>query len=315
MALPIEEAVSRWLIDDYQKGAISNKRLQEEIASLYKKEMYKGERILNIKTKTPGNEQFRRCISRLEISGVIDYPGMKLLDPLSFRYLIVKPFSKASTEELLCSIYNYGYISHLSAMAWYGVTDRIPKLIYFTTCSQKMWKEKSLSEITERIGSLSVAKNFMPVFPISGEHFGKEVIVISTSNYLVPRENERGVRVRDIGNLFLDMLKNPNRCGGESHVISVFFEHAEIFQRQIIKAADKYGTAIDQARVGFFFEKVLEKDIPIIKKWKDSKSNQRGSSRLFIANGEFHSHYDSEWNLSINNKDLYGFAENGSRLG
>ncbi|GAB2731523.1 MULTISPECIES: hypothetical protein [Halomonas] len=308
MPISIEDALSSWLINDYGKGAISRKRLHEEIFMLYKKREYKGERITKIQIKTPRTEQFHRYTERLEIAGVIEADDKKSFFHKESKFYRVLSNKKSPTASLLCAVYPYAYISDLSAMQWYGITNRIPKVIYLTACNKKEWRNLGRAEVIERTGHPGAAEDFIPTYPVSGRHFGKSVYVSVKSNPKDPREGDEGVRVQDIGELFIDMLRNPEKCGGEQHVIDVYLEYAPSFKRRIIKYVNDYGRAIDKARVGFILGTVLGVESSDIDRWKSEKSNQRGGSRVLFPKSEYEEIYSPEWNISINYSELQKYG-------
>lgn len=309
MTISLDAALSRWLINEYKGSAISSKRLMEVIYHLYCTKNFDGLRVTSISKKTPSSREYYRYISRLEDSGVIKSGNTNSSAPISPFYIINTP-TKKSTLEMICSIFPYGYISYLSAMSWYGITDRIPKKTYFTSPSRALWTSKSIAEISERIGSKSASKEFTPAFPTSSVYFGKELYVSTTSNFIEPREADGGVRIQDIGDLFIDMLKHPDRCGGEEHVIDVFMEHAFTFRRKIINKVNQNGSAIDKARIGFILQDVLNIDSNVISSWMSEKSNSRGSSRVLSPKRDFSSVYSENWNMSINIERLEKYGKN-----
>ncbi len=304
MPISMEDALSHWVINDYGKGAISKKRLYEEIFYLYKKREYKGEKITKIVIRTPRIEQFRRYVSRLEIAGIIAAEKENSFFHQDSKFYRVLTEKSSSIESNLCSVYPYGYISHLSAMHWYGITDRIPKVIYFTSCSKNEWKNIAKAEITERIGSPTQAEDFIPTFPVSENHFGKMVFVSIKKDPKRPKEGDNGITIQDIGELFIDMLRYPESCGGHQHVIDTYIEYGATFKRKIISYTNNFGKAIDKARIGFIFNSVLGIDSQEIENWKQEKSNQRGGSRVLFPGKEYAETYSQEWNLSINYNEL-----------
>jgi len=309
MPIKIEDALSQWLINDYSKGAISKKRLYEEIYTLYRKREYKGEKITKIQISAPKTEQFHRYTQRLEIAGIIEPVNGKSFFHQDSKFYYVSSSKKVPEFSLLCSVYPYGYISHISAMQWYGITDRIPKIIYFTTYTKKEWRDRLRAEITERISSsLSTAEEFIPTYPNSGRHFTRDVQISVKKNPKMPNEVDEGIRIQDIGELFLDMFRSPEKCGGEQHVLDTFLEYAPSFKKKIIQYVDIFGTSIDKARMGFMLGSVIGVNSDKIEAWKYEKSNQRGGSRVLFPGRDFDRNYSSEWNLSINYSELHKYG-------
>ncbi|WP_223162085.1 hypothetical protein, partial [Salinicola endophyticus] len=304
MPILVADALADWLLNDYPNSAIHKRMLHERILILYKEREYKGEKISNIQNKFPSSAQITNYIEKLERSGVINPEGEKSFFHRESRFYIITAKPPSSTEEALCSIFPYGYISYITAMQWYSITDRLPKVVYYTTCSKEEWRKRYLAETLDRTGLHSYAKDLIPAFPISGKYFGKQVHVSTTKNYREPREGESGIRVQEIGELFTCMLKKPQWCGGSTHVVDVYMEYGKVFKNKIIKYVDQYGGAIDKARVGFLLETVMGVKSKTIEEWKKEKGNERGSSRVLFPGEEFSKVYSPDWNLSINIEEL-----------
>lgn len=307
MLLSISDAVSDWLINSYNKGAINRGRLYEEIFSLYSLKEYNGKKI-NIRKQGPAtNKEYYACINKLIDAGLVESEKGKEL--YHSAYFLINPLAKKmSPNELACAAYPYGYISYLSAMHWYGITDRLPKVIYFTTCKRNEWSSTAYAQIIDRISSPSYARHFLPIFPKSGLFTGRKLVISSVIHFIQPKEAENGIRIQDIGDLFLDMLREPDRCGGIDHVIDVFMEHATSFRKKIIDRTNIHGSDIDKARMGFLLNTVLGIDSPIIEKWKEEASNKRGGSRKLVSNAKFDSIFSVDWSISINYERLYKYG-------
>lgn len=310
MPIKIEEAIADWLIDDYKKPGLNRKRLEEEIYKIYVEKEYKGERV-QVRTDNPRGVQFRSCIERLERLSVIepiDKPGGPWFLHEESNYYLVSPYKEKPYAEIVCSLYPYGFIAYITAMSWYGITDRIPKKIYYTSPSRSLWKKKSTEDITERIGHYAKSLDFVPFFPKEMRVSGYYLVAMETKNYIEPLEAEGGVRVTEIGQLFIDMTRRPEFSGGESHVIEVYSEYGYAFRKKIIKQLMKVGTSIDKARVCFLLENVCGVSSSQIEEWKLEQSGKRGGSRKFSHRNGFSSCYSSSWGISLNVKEIEGYG-------
>ena len=74
-----------------------------------------------------------------------------------------------------------------------------------------------------------------------------------------------GVRVATIGRTFLDMVREPELCGGILHVIDVYRSQAAQYLSLIIDDAERHGTAIDKVRLGFLLTEVCHSAISFAK--------------------------------------------------
>ena len=137
MPILVADALADWLLNDYPKSAIHKRMLHERIFMLYKEREYKGEKVANIIKKFPSSEQITNYIENLEKSGVISPEGEKSFFHRESRFYIITAKPPSSTEETICAIFPYGYISYISAMHWYSITDRLPKVIYYITCTKE----------------------------------------------------------------------------------------------------------------------------------------------------------------------------------
>ena len=127
------------------------------------------------------------------------------------------------------------------------------------------------------------------------------------SKFIEPKTASDGVRVQDIGFLFIDMLRYPDFCGGFDHVLDVFEDCAFIYQNAKLNAANTIGSDIDKERIGFLFEKKLGLHSNILEEWKPKM--QRGGSRKLVVNKPFDSCYDDLWAISINHKELHKYGQ------
>lgn len=94
------------------------------------------------------------------------------------------------------------------------------------------------------------------------------------------------VRVQNITNLLIDMMRYPQYCGGFI-VIEVYQKHLDKYLNDLIKHLDNQGTVIDKARFGFVLEKCLGLDLDILRIWKLEQLNKRGGSRKLVFTLEF----------------------------
>jgi len=60
------------------------------------------------------------------------------------------------------------------------------------------------------------------------------------------------------------MLKNPDLCGGMSHVMDVFEEYGEKYLRLITNEIDKNGAPIDKVRTGYILDECLGIDNKVV---------------------------------------------------
>ena len=323
----VSELIEKWLLDDYPYIAVNKRRITEQINIIYRDKSYAGIPASRIRNSSPKNEQIASTIQDLIYRGVMEPENKYNFDDDEKKFLSLETnirgtfFSNRipehfliskknidSREQIICSIFPYGYISHISAMRWYGITDRLPKEVYYTALSKEQWKKRSLIEITTRMGNNIKANEFIPTYPRNEIYFGRRLIVTSKEINSLPLENSLGVRVQNVGELFNSMFSKTDYCGGQQHVIDVFKEHGDSVKNTVIKYVDRFGSKIDKARIGFMYSRVLDVESEIIEKWKIESQKTRGSSKKLFSNAPFCSAYCEEWNLSLNTH-IEGFSD------
>jgi len=304
----IEEALTTWVLDEYPYSAITKETLALQIYIFYKTKVYKNERISQIRKPKAGNGDFENNISKLLRSGVLtrieesDYMyNHPYLRGGFYDVFTIKGKREYSNQEIICSTYPYGYLSYISAMEWHGITDKIPNIIRFTTCPSSVWKEKSLASLKkEDIEDVDKDK-FIPRFPRTTKIQGMEVLVSQETSFTPPlKARESPVKVSNIGKTFIDMLRKPEYCGGDEHVLEVYLEHGEKYAGLIIKNLEKFGRTIDIARAGFILDKMLGVKDERLDFWKKESSKTRGSSKVLSKNKPFSEVFDQDWSLSLN---------------
>ncbi|HBX3841750.1 TPA: hypothetical protein MHZ72_29435, partial [Klebsiella pneumoniae subsp. pneumoniae] len=123
-----------------------------------------------------------------------------------YEVFFVKGNDGSPENDIVCSTYPYGYLSYLSAMDWHNITDKIPKIIHFTTCRSEQWKNKFYHDFQKDNPDIDEAKQFMPRFPRNSEVNGIKIIVTQETNYVEPMKARNSpVRVSSIGKTFMDM--------------------------------------------------------------------------------------------------------------
>lgn len=204
---------------------------------------------------------------------------------------------------VICSIDPFCYLSHLSAMEFHGLTDRMPEQIYVSTPATTDWTafaaERMAKDLGEdwgdyrasglpRLGRTTVSKlGKRPVHRYASIHQGAFRSI-----------KDSPVRVATLGRTFLDMLREPGLCGGIAHVLQVFKEHAAASKRLIFDELDQHGTKIDKVRAGFILEDICQLRDPRIDAWVEFAA--RGGSRKLDASADYEPKFSERWMLSIN---------------
>ncbi len=206
-------------------------------------------------------------------------------------------------EEVACSIDPFSFISHLSAMAFHGLTDRMPQILCLSTPPQKEWQKFAAEKMQKDLkSSLETYKQYeLPVLTrIRFDKIQKKAVQSYSSIHLGAYKSIRNknLRISTIGRTFLDMLKMPDLCGGIYHVLDVYREHAEPYLKLIIDEVDRHGRPVDKVRAGFILEEICGLSHAEIDKWQQFAA--RGGSRKLDAAEEYSASFSEKWCLSIN---------------
>lgn len=300
----IEEALTSWVLDDYPYSVITKENIALQIFRFYLDKNYKGERIQQIRKDYAAPKDYENNILKLQRSGVlspIDSGGSPFSRNQLQECYVIKGKPAYTPQEIVCALYPYGYISHLSAMEWHGLTDKIPVDVYFTTCSATDWRHRAVEQINIENAHLFDLRHFTAKYPKNIKIDGRPILISSETSYVEPLEvSASPLRVSTVGKTFIDMLRDPQKSGGEEHVLEVFLEHGKKYSSLIISALEKYGRKIDRARTGFVLEKMVGIRNSKLEALRLESSKTRGSSKVLSPNRPFSSEYDEEWSLSLN---------------
>lgn len=215
--------------------------------------------------------------------------------------------SDCSAEEIIGIIEPFGYISHLSAMARYGLTDRRSKALQLTLPDTKMGKELWRREFFEKDYTEEERKSLdrsQIISPSPRSNFPEKVrgqeISIKRTAHLASSQSIRGslARIETVGQVFASMLEDPDLCGGMKHVVEVWEEHAKVYLNDIIEAVEARPKGITKVRAGYLLNEMLGIQDSRIESW--TQYAQRGGSRLLDPSSPFESTFSEKWMLSLN---------------
>jgi len=277
------------VVTEYQLGLI--------VFSLYKTKIYAGES-LPLQKDLAERQDFNKYLRALWEEGVLD----------SHRHLPGSVYSLLGrtdweVNEAVCTIDPFCYISHLSAMAYHGLTDRFPSKLYISSPSPKAWKDYAIQRMELDLGDdyQAYTRNNLPrLIRTQLKKMGKTDINRYSSKHLGAYKKVQGkvLRVSTIGRTFLDMLRNPELCGGIKHVLEIYEQSAPKYLRLITDEITQHGQPIDKVRAGYILEERLEISNDVVESWAGQA--QRGGSRKLDATAEYIPRWSDKWCLSIN---------------
>ncbi|MFN9834671.1 MAG: hypothetical protein ACK54M_06560 [Pseudanabaena sp.] len=277
------------VISKYQFGLIVNKICRSKV--------YSGETV-----------EFHKVFA--EKADIAEYLKLLLNEGVLFPH---KNLSKIFTllgrsdgdpEDIACTVDPFCYMSHLSAMSYHGLTDRIPKKLFISSPPTKTWQSLAKEKMQKDLGDdfESYCEHGLPklVRPTNMNKIDKTDLHCLNSMHLGAYKNVRGrsLRVSTIGRTFLDMLRNPELCGGLNHVLDVFNEYGKKYLRLITDDIDKNGEPIDKVRAGYILNERLGINNEIINGW--SSFAQRGGSRKLDSSSEYSPEWSEKWGISLN---------------
>ena len=249
---------------------------------------------LYLRRELPDRDDIARFRSILKSAGAIgndrDY-GSRVIRVLSV--------SDLPAEEIICLVDPTCYVSHLSAMQRWGLTDRTPRALALSRPDRK-----AAAAVLRAFMSEAMNQQERNPYPLKPVHHPRRVrrrnVTIyeckAAGAFLINRGTD--IRLSTVGQTFLDTLQRPDLCGGMSHVLDVWEEHASTFLDEIASTVDRTTRALVKSRAGYILEERLGLHHPCIERWK--ALGQRGGSRRLDPTRAFASTYSETWMLSLN---------------
>jgi predicted transcriptional regulator of viral defense system len=261
-------------------------------------DVYRAKTVKYLRGDYPSVEQYKRARSVMKEARIID------ADKNYSRLWRVVSRGREAADEVVCSADPYCYISHLSAMQRYGITLRRPEALHITRPTNEVVKgllEKRKEEDRPRLTFSQEAVDAPTLTQVRHPRKirGRNLSVKKTkfSGQFRPVRGS-GVRVASIGQVFLDMLEDPKLCGGMSHVLEVWDEHAQTYLKEISQRVDEAGTGIAKVRAGYILSERMGIQNGSIGAWE--LHAQRGGSRKLDPDADYNPHFSERWMISIN---------------
>lgn len=254
--------------------------------------------------ETPGTVHVKRVVKNLILTHGLTS------DPDYGRNIYRVPgLGNVPAEEVFALATPFGYVTHLSAMQRWGLTDRRPEALHLTlpaAPAARRLAEERMAGDRRSVPDADIADNAVPLTNPRPPAIlrGRRTVTVTA------KELGRWIRVRGghtrlatVGQTFLDMLDRPDLCGGMAHVRDVWREHADIHLEEIAASIDDAGSPIVKVRAGYLLDELLglgndARAAEQIAGWL--RFAQRGSSRVLDPSKPFATDHSEKWMLSLN---------------
>lgn len=213
---------------------------------------------------------------------------------------VVQSTNSGTAEEIACISDPFCYVSHLSAMQRYALTERSPEALHLTTPARPVWNKLRNERMSHDLGGgLDIKHPPLVRLGFKGMLRRRPVTVHESSHPAAPVEvRDEKIRITSIGRTFADMLLNPVLCGGIRHVLDVWENHAEQWVAQIIHEIEEIDSKIVKVRAGYILTEMMGIADSRIDAWENYA--QRGGSRKLNPDAPYTPIYSERWMISIN---------------
>lgn len=296
-SLPLSKAIALSL-EELPQPAVTAYQLGVIIYRLYVTKTFQGQK-LDLAKPRPSSREYSTAVTKLLNEGFLKAP--KYLP--ENRVFEIYGRHDAKAEEIACVVDPFCYVSHLSAMAHHGLTNRFPKTLYLSSPRPPQWKqfaiERMQRDYAEHFDDYSHS-GFPRLTRTRFDKIGSRPVEYHHRSHPGAYRSIRGnvLRVATIGRTFLDMLREPKLCGGINHVLEIYSASAKEHFRLIVDEIEKHGDPIDKVRAGYVLEERCGLSDPVIESWRVYV--QRGGSRKLDASEEYSSRYSEKWSISLN---------------
>lgn len=205
-----------------------------------------------------------------------------------------------SAEEICCIADPFSYVSHLSAMQKFGLTDRSPQALHLTTPRRDIWNSMRDKRVRENLTDIDDLERPLLHRPGFQKKIRRRPVTFHISSHPWTPMSVSGeeTRMTSIGQTFADMLVEPGLCGGMRHVLDIWENEAEDWIQEIVEAVDQLESKIAKVRAGFIVSEVLQLDEPAVERWEQFA--QRGGSRKLDPEADYLPEFSERWMISIN---------------
>ncbi|SCM79471.1 conserved hypothetical protein [uncultured Pleomorphomonas sp.] len=215
------------------------------------------------------------------------------------RVFRISDIPDGSAEDIACIVDPFCYLSHLSAMQRYSLTNRIPEALSLS--SPLRWTEVRDAKLAKDYPNFAELTYVAPLLRINFPDVIRRRTVVLHKTVRTPKVRPvRGtaLRIASVGEIFVQMLDRPELCGGMPHVYDVWMEHARTYANEIIQAVDEATESIIKVRAGYLLDAGLGLQDPRVEAWE--RFAQRGGSRKLDPSAPYVPIFSEKWKISLN---------------
>ena len=284
--IAIERATELWLQESSERTAFFHSELRDFLKYIREVKRFQGHEVTGIRKNTNIGKKLIQLIEYLVERSLID----------SYNNYFILKNKVLNKMQIVCSLYEIGYISHFSAMKYYEITTKAPKNIDYTAPTRNQWTQYFQNS---PLNIMEIRRPYPSELILIR---GKSIAVHSRAQNYTPIF-KNNTRVIGIGDLFLEMIRYPDLCGGFDEVLKAYKQYAEAYMTDILNSLEQFGTAIDKSRVGYILNCYLNIPNQRVISWKSS-CLARGGNRKMVSHNPYSDIYSSEWNISLNHELL-----------
>jgi predicted transcriptional regulator of viral defense system len=216
-------------------------------------------------------------------------------------YQVTVPYARqgfVDEREVLFELHPYATLSHLSALAFHGLTEAMPKGMTVTV-------------------SIDISGGLLPIgtgprdwegVHKPGGRMVRMILGRPVTWFRIKPERFFGfVDYQPLGyplryttpeRTLIDGLQNPDPSGGIASVLRAWVLARDTLDLDLlVNQVERFGVAVLRQRVGYVLDQIGLSH-PKVERWRVSA--QRGGSSRLVASEPFATNYDERWNLSLN---------------
>lgn len=197
-------------------------------------------------------------------------------------------------DEVVCLLDEGTCVSHLSAMQAFRLSERRPQTLFVTVASNERWRTLIGSPDAEEDATPPRQRRHHPAIVRSRRLDAYQTRTFPKTTQL----KASFTRLSEISETFLDMLDQPERCGGMAHVLDVFENHAATYLRQIVDRIDLSETKLTKVRAGYILTERLGLRNAVAESWV--RFAQRGGSQRLDPKAPYRPQFSEKWMISLN---------------